>query len=190
MLKSAAYSHLSVENTLMNPETKPMTRQSCRTNPPVSLTRLAVLMLIMMLAAGNANAMEITEWRFQTSIYTHHWSSDPEHVSNSKLLDLEFETKKKWIYGFAYFQNSFGQPSQYLYAGYSWRLFKTDWAYFKLTGGLLHGYKDPYEDKIPMNGLGVAPAIVPAIGFKYRSFVMEAHLGGLAAMTFTAGARF
>ena len=87
----------------MKPETTHMTRLAGHKNSSAKLIRLAVLTLTMLLAAGHASAMEITEWRFQTSIYTHHWSSDPDHVSNSKLLDLEFETSKKWVYGFAYF---------------------------------------------------------------------------------------
>jgi hypothetical protein len=57
-------------------------------------------------------------------------------------------------------------------------------------GGLLHGYKEPYEDKIPLNQLGVAPAIVPALGFRYKWFIAEANLGGLAVVTVTAGVRF
>jgi len=174
----------------MNPETTQMTRLPGRENSPVKLLGLAVLTVLMLMAAGKASAMDITEWRFQTSIYTHHWSSDPEHVSHSKLLNLEFETDKKWIYGFAYFQNSFGQPSQYLYAGYSWRLFKTDWAYFKLTGGVLHGYKEPYEDKIPMNGLGVAPALVPSFGLRYKRVFTEMQILGTAALTWTVGFNF
>ena len=145
---------------------------------------------LLLIAVGNANAMEIAEWRFQTSLYTHHWSSDPEHVSNSKLLNIEFMTTTNWIYGFAWFDNSFGQPSQYLYAGYSWRLFKTDWAYFKLTGGFLHGYKEPYDEKIPLNGLGVAPAILPTFGLRYKRVFTELQILGVAAVTVTAGFTF
>jgi len=54
----------------------------------------------------------------------------------------------------------------------------------------LHGYKEPYDDKIPLNQLGVAPAIVPTLGFQYKFFVAEANLGGLAALTITAGIAF
>ena len=174
----------------MNPGTTQMARPMGRTNSPVKFFGLTIFTGFMLLAAGNASAMEIAEWRFQTSIYTHHWSSDPDHVSNSKLIGFEFATTKRWIGGFAYFDNSFGQPSQYLYAGYEWPLFKTDWAYFKLTGGLLHGYKEPYEDKIPANGLGVAPAIVPAFGFKYKRVLSEIQILGTAAVTWTVGFNF
>ena len=77
-----------------------------------------------------------------------------------------------------------------LYMGKTWPLLKSRHWYAKLTGGLLHGYKEPYEDKIPLNGLGVAPVIIPALGFRYRNFVMETNLGGLAVVMMTAGVRF
>ena len=158
--------------------------------PAISKLKFFTLIALLMMVTGNACAMEITEWRFQTSLYTKHWDPDPEHVNNSKLLGIEFETTTRWIYGFAYFDNSFGQPSQYLFAGYSWPLFHKDWAYFKLTGGLLHGYKEPYEDKIPLNSLGVAPAIVPAFGLRYKRVYTELQILGAAAVTVTAGFSF
>ena len=174
----------------MNSEIRRTATGSNRAASPAKLLKLFAMASLLLIAAGNANAMEIEEWRFQTSIYTHHWSSDPEHVSNSKLLDLEFETTKRWVYGFAWFQNSFGQPSQYLYAGYSWPLFKSEHFYFKLTGGFLHGYKEPYEDKIPMNGLGVAPALVPSFGYRYKRVFTEMQILGTAALTWTVGFNF
>ena len=148
------------------------------------------LMALLMMVSEIANAFEIVEWRFQTSLYTKHWSPDPEHVNNSKLLNIEFEEASGWIYGFAHFDNSFGQPSQFLYAGRSWSLFKKDWAYFKLTGGFLHGYKEPYEDKIPLNELGVAPAIIPTFGLKYKRVHTELQILGAAAITVTVGFSF
>ena len=160
------------------------------TSSPVKLLRYITMTGLLLIATGNASAMEIAEWRFQTSLYTKHWSPDPEHVNNSKLLNIEFETTTRWIYGFAYFDNSFGQPSQYLYAGYSWPLFGRDWAYFKFTGGFLHGYKEPHENKIPLNGLGVAPAVVPTFGLKYKRVFTELQILGTSAITVTAGFSF
>ncbi len=159
-------------------------------NRGVSLAKLLILPALLMMMCNVANAFEIVEWRFQTSLYTKHWDPDPEHVNNSKLLGIEFEDLSGWIYGFAHFDNSFGQPSQFLFAGRSWRLFKRDWFYFKLTGGLLHGYKEPYEDKIPLNSLGVAPAIIPAFGLKYKRVHTELQILGAAAITVTAGFSF
>jgi hypothetical protein len=162
---------------------KPLNR---RNSPLIFFTLLAILMLISEIAS----AFEIVEWRFQTSVYTKHWDPDPDHENNSKLLNIEFTEASGWSYGFAHFDNSFGQPSQYLYAGRTWRLLKKDWAYFKLTGGFLHGYKEPHEDKIPFNGLGVAPAIIPTFGLQYKRVHSELQILGLSAITITAGFSF
>ena len=174
----------------MNPEIMHVNDRPGRKSSLTKLLGIITTAGLLLTSAGSASAMEIAEWRFQTSLYTKHWDPDPDHVNNQKLLNIEFETTRKWVYGFAWFDNSFGQPSQYLYAGYSWPLFKTDWAYFKLTGGFLHGYKEPYEDKIPMNQLGVAPAIVPSFGVKYKRVFTEVQILGTAAITWTAGFSF
>ena len=144
----------------------------------------------LLMVAGSASALDIREWRFRTALYTQHWDPDPDHVNNQNLINLEFETTNNWLYGFAWFDNSFGQTSQYLYAGYSWKLFSKDWAYFALTGGFLHGYKEPHEGKIPLNGLGVAPGIVPTFGVKYKRVFGEIQILGVAAVTVTAGFSF
>jgi len=174
----------------MNPEIKCVAGLTGRKNSPAKVLSILMFTGLLLMVAANANALDIKEWRFQTSLYTKHWDSDPEHVNHSKLLNLEIETTNRWIYGFGYFDNSFGQPSQYLYAGYSWPLLRTDWAYFKLTGGLLHGYKEPYEDKIPLNGLGIAPAIIPTFGLRYKRVFTELQILGTAAITVTAGFSF
>ena len=164
----------------------PMSRIASHTN----LLQFITMIGLLLVAVGNANAFEIVEWRFQTSLYTKHWSPDPEHVNNSKLLNIEFETRSEWIYGLAHFDNSFGQPSQLLYAGRSWSLFNKDWAYFKLSGGLIHGYKEPYDNKIPLNGLGIAPVIIPTLGLKHKRVFTELQILGAAAITVTAGFSF
>ena len=113
----------------------------------------------------------------QTSVYTKHFDPEPDHVNDQNLIGVEALFQNQWLAGLAVFDNSFGQPSQFLYMGRSWQLFGSDYWHVKLMGGLLHGYKEPYEDKIPLNGLGVAPAIVPALGFRYKWFIAEANLG-------------
>ncbi len=154
------------------------------------LSRCLLLTVLISLISTSVSAFEIEEWRVQTSLYTKHWSNNPEHVNNTQLIGIEFVTPKKWIGGFAYFQNSFGQPSEYLYVGYSWDLFHKDWFYFKLTAGLLHGYKDEFKDKIPFNGLGIAPAAVPSFGVRYKRGFAELQILGGAAITITAGLSF
>jgi hypothetical protein len=139
---------------------------------------------------NQGSGWEVEQWYIFTSLYTWHFDPEPDHVNNQKMLGLESQMKNNWVFGLAIFDNSFGQNSQFLYTGYKWDLFGSKLWYFKLTGGLLHGYKEPYEDKIPLNDLGVAPAIVPTLGFQYKFFVAEANLGGLAALTITAGIAF
>jgi hypothetical protein len=171
----------------MNPLNSACTRRSNR-----SVKWLFCLLFggYMMTSAITGLAMEIEEWRFRTSLFTQHWSENPNHNDTQKLINFDFVTTKNWIYGFAAFDNSFGQPSQYVYAGYSWDLFGTDWAYVQVSGGLLHGYKEPYEDKIPFNSLGIAPAIVPSFGVRYKRVFSEIQILGGAAVTWTAGFSF
>jgi hypothetical protein len=132
----------------------------------------------------------VNRWYIFTSIYTVHTDPEPDHVNNQKMLGLEMQMTNNWLFGFASFDNSFGQRSEYLYAGYMWPLFSSDHWYFKLTGGLLYGYKEPYEDKIPLNGLGVAPVILPVLGFRYKWFTTEVSFAGTAAINLSAGITF
>jgi hypothetical protein len=133
---------------------------------------------------------KIDRWYIYTSLYTRHFDPQPEHVNKQKMLGVEAQMMNNWLFGFASFDNSFGQRSEYLYAGYKWALFHSRYWYFKLTGGLLYGYKEPYEDKIPLNGLGIAPAILPTLGFRYKFFATEVNLAGNAAVNVTAGISF
>jgi hypothetical protein len=140
--------------------------------------------------AGEESAWAIDHWRVAFSFYTHHFDPDPDHNNDQNLIGVETHFNNAWFAGAAVFDNSFGQPSQFVFMGKSWQIMGSEHWYFKLMGGLLHGYKEPYEDKIPLNGLGVAPAIVPALGYKYRRVFVEANIGGLAVVTMTAGFSF
>ncbi len=132
----------------------------------------------------------VDHWRFQTSLYTKHFDPDPEHDNTQGLINFEAWNADGWHAGFAWFDNSFGQDSQYLYVGKAWELGKPDHFYWRVTAGLLHGYKDEYEDKIPLNSLGVAPAIVPTLGYRYKRVFAEYQQLGLAAGMITAGFTF
>jgi hypothetical protein len=140
--------------------------------------------------AEESSGWKISGWNIQTSLYTHHWDPEPDHTNHQKLIGPELVFENNYLVGLAIFRNSFDQPSQFLYIGKTWRLFRSDYFYFKLVGGLLHGYKEPYEDKIPFNGLGVAPAILPSFGFRYKYIMLEAQIAGTAAITITGGLRF
>jgi hypothetical protein len=132
----------------------------------------------------------VEKWRLQTSLYTRHWDYDPEHNDDQHLINVEAVFANNWRAGAAAFDNSFGQDSWFVYMGYEWPLFHSKYFYFKLVGGLLYGYKDEYQDKIPLNGLGIAPAIIPILGAQYKWFFTELDIAGTAAITWTAGIQF
>ena len=122
-----------------------------------------------------------------------HFNPSDEHTDYSWLVGLEWQSSSRWVVGGSYLNNSFNQKCEYLYFGKSWPLdFISDSTlfqnmYFKLTGGLLLGYKEPYEDKIPFNDNGVAPGLVPSLGYQYGDFNVQLNLLGGAGIMFTFG---
>lgn len=127
-------------------------------------------------------------WLFQTSTYTKHFKPDPRHTNHQRALDFEYWAPDQWVYGVAFLRNSFDQPTQYLYAGRLWRPFVADQnIYLKLTGGVLHGYKGEFRDKIPFNRFGYAPGLIPSIGYSWRRVTGEVMLLGGAALMVSVG---
>jgi hypothetical protein len=73
-----------------------------------------------------------------------HFDPSPEHTKYSWLVGLEWIRDDDWLAGYSYFNNSFNQKSHYAYGGRVWPLGERNsphW-YFKLTGGLLIGYRE------------------------------------------------
>lgn len=120
-----------------------------------------------------------------------HFSSDPAHADWSWMVGIEWQRPSNWLLGFSYFNNSFNQKSQYYYGGYVWNPSDRDpnW-YLKLTGGLLYGYKEPYENKVPYNHNGYSPGIVPAVGYKWERWSMQLNLLGTAGLMISMGYDF
>jgi hypothetical protein len=140
---------------------------------------------------GAALAAGEGRWLLQTSIYTRHFHHNPEHNNHQHLVNLEYQWPNRWIAGASAFDNSFRQPSQYVYVGQLFRpLESAPLLHFKLTGGLIHGYKDQYRDKIPLNRYGIAPAIIPAIGLSGEHVSAEVNFFSTAGMMVTMGVLF
>jgi hypothetical protein len=128
-----------------------------------------------------------------------HFSGSDEHVRFNHLLSAELLTHR-WTFwgadrtqiGFAAFDNSFGQFSQYLYAGQEWDMWRIGGGdvFVNVTAGLLHGYKDEYKDKIPFNNFGIAPVIIPSIGWRYQRFSILATVLGTNGFLFAASWTF
>ena len=162
----------------------------------ISIGILTTLFVFQNNAAADSsysiNTLNIDRVYVYTSVYTQHTSPKEEHVDDQNMFGVELRMTNKWLYGFSKFDNSFGQKSEYLYAGQKWQVFKPDvhqlgYHYVKLTGGLLHGYKGEYKDKIPLNNLGVAPAVIPTYGYQNKNFLTEVSMGGASVVLLTFG---
>ena len=141
-----------------------------------------------------ASAWDAPEpWRtdrffFGTSFYTHHFHYDPAHNDNQNLIFGEWNINENWLVGGAMFDNSYSQETQYVYGGYRFRpLQSVQPFYVKLSAGLIHGYKGEYQNKIPLNSTGIAPVIVPALGYCFNRLCSELVLFGAAGVMATFG---
>ena len=128
-----------------------------------------------------------------------HFNPGPEHVRWNHFVALELQTDRTKLFpsdratfGVALFNNSFGQFSQYVYWGQIWNVSRiADGTVFaKFTMGLLNGYKPPFDEKIPFNKAGVAPAIVPSIGYRYHNLAAEVALLGNNGLLFAVSYTF
>jgi hypothetical protein len=126
------------------------------------------------------------------SPHTHHWTHSEEHrqvlaLSVSRLLPRDR------FYGLSLFTNSFGQPSAYAFVGQTWPnlLRALPGVYGSLSAGILYGYVDEYQDKVPFNLGGFSPAVIPAIGYRITPRTsVEVHLLGTAALMVGGSWRF
>jgi len=121
---------------------------------------------------------------------TLHYHSRPEYAKTSSwLVGAEYQRKDRYLVGYACFNNSFDQRSHYAYGGRTWTLGVEDTSnwYVKLTGGVIVGYREPYEDKIPFNHNGVAPGIVAGVGYQYDRFNAQLNALGTSGVMFTFG---
>ncbi len=132
-----------------------------------------------------------TRWELTLSPYTHHWNYNPDHHPVF-LGALDRTVAGNRFCGLALFRNSFGQPSAFGYVGQRWdgigghaKLFA------KVSAGFIYGYKGKYQDKIPFNHYGVAPAIIPAIGYDFeKNESVQAMVLGRAGVLFAYGSSF
>jgi hypothetical protein len=102
--------------------------------------------------------------------FTHHFSQSDDH-EYVWLLGLEKESKSNGLAGITIFSNSFGQPSTYIYpfGGVFRNVFDVNGLFIKWSAGLIYGYKEPYEDKVPYNHNGFSPGFIPAVGYQGSS---------------------
>ena len=127
----------------------------------------------------------------QAGPYVYHRNHDVAHNNKPLLVGVEWESASRWELGASFFKNSFYQPCVYIYGGKRWFLRSGDEGfYFKLTGGPLYGYKEPYENKIPLNDNGIGLAIIPAVGYQYKRANAQVVTLGSAGLILTFGYDF
>lgn len=130
-----------------------------------------------------------SNWRVMYSPYTHHYTYDPLHAY-VYMWGLERQRADGFVVGGSAFRNSFGQPSAYLYVGQRFgKLAGVEPLFLQLTGGLLYGYKEPFENKVPLNHNGFSPGAVVSLGWQFTP-VVSAQLNflGTAALMFQISA--
>ncbi|MDW5378396.1 hypothetical protein R6258_15855 [Halomonas sp. HP20-15] len=129
----------------------------------------------------------------QTSLWTHHYSSDAKYNDHQNLIGVELHSTDRWLAGAAWLKNSFEQPTWYFYAGREFTLWRPRHdvdVRAKLTAGGIRGYDGDKQDNIAFNHYGIAPAILPAVGARWGRFESDVILFGTAGMMLTAGTRF
>jgi hypothetical protein len=130
-------------------------------------------------------------WSMTLSPYTHHWDYSVDHRPVI-LGSLDYYGTPTRFCGAALFKNSFGQPSTYVYFGKEWPQFLGSEQWFaKVSGGLIYGYKGQFKDKIPFDDYGIAPAIIPSVGYRLnQKESLQLILLGNSALMFAYGRDF
>ena len=155
---------------------------------PVASPRVASTADTNALAWASPEPWRTDRFYLETSLYTRHFHYDPAHNEHLRLILGEWNVTEHWLVGASTFENSFGQRSQYFYGGFRVRpLSSMQELYLKISAGVVHGYKNPYRDKIPLNGSGVAPAAVPSIGYCVNRVCSELIVFGTAGLLVTIG---
>jgi len=145
--------------------------------------KVAILLLMTAAApAAAADAAPRLDALTLTAGLGMHWRSSEDHTGVPVLGGLEARRDRHRA-GLMLFNNSFGQFSQYYYYGRQWPLPGAEDAFhLKLTGGVIYGYVGEFEDKLPVNWNGVAPAIIPAIGWRGDRIGLDAAVLGSAGL--------
>ena len=155
------------------------------------LTRISVALIVAHLAgaafAQSASAAQPRDGNllsFQFSPYTRHNTFDEAH-KNVWAVGLEREHPNGKLDGVSLFRNSFGQPSAYLYpwGGVYRSIGGIQPLSFKWTAGLLYGYKDPYEKKVPLNYRGFSPGAIVSLAYEIKpGWSAQINVLGTAAL--------
>jgi hypothetical protein len=133
---------------------------------------------------------KVLSWQF--SPYSYHFSQDPDHEP-VVMVGIERAYPNAKVDGFALFTNSFGQPTIYVYpwGGTYKSIAGIEHLTFKWTAGLMFGYREPYEDKVPLNYKGLSPVVIPALVYEFKpGWSGQLNILGTAGVMFQLNAPF
>ncbi len=162
----------------------------------IALARFGLILSLLgatpcMAGDGDAQERSWRDWlahRYLQAGFGTHWSDSDDHEGTPWLVGLELSPDNRRIAGISLFNNSFGQFSQYYYYGYKWRLNRIHEALeVKLSGGLIYGYVDEFEDRLDPNWNGWSPAIIPSVGWRQRGWGFDVAVLGTAGLMFLVG---
>lgn len=127
-------------------------------------------------------------WRIALSPFSYHWRPSEEHQS-VYALGLERQYADRWLLGGSLFSNSFGQASAYAYVGRRYEaLLGQPELFFQWSVGLMYGYVDEYEDKVPLNVNGFSPGALISLGWQAnRQWSFTVHALGDAGLMLQIG---
>lgn len=128
--------------------------------------------------------------RLQFSPYTHHYTFDAEH-KDVVMIGLEREYPNAKLDGITLFRNSFGQESVYIYpwGGVYRSIGGVKPLAFKWTAGLIYGYVDSFENKVPLNYKGFSPGLIFGLVYEFKpGWSAQVNLLGTAAAMFEISA--
>lgn len=152
--------------------------------------RLLPLLLALPATIAVADIGDAPRWSLTFSNQLTHYRSDPEHHERPGLVGFDYTPQgSEWMIGGATFRNSFRQRSMYAYTGRRFSAVNSP-AYLQITTGLIAGYRGEYRNKLPLNTLGVAPAVVPSVGIEMNGYRGEIIVLGNAALMLGWGADF
>lgn len=141
-------------------------------------------------AATSPDARDDTALRIAYTPRVFHFTRNKDYVDWNHIVAVEYVTPRHTLwgadrshFGLSLFDNSYGQFSQSIYYGLEWD-WRPAWGgrlFYSVSPGLVHGYKAPYENRVPLNqALGVGVTIVPAIGWEREQLGFALSLVGSA----------
>lgn len=102
------------------------------------------------------------------SPYVQHFNLNGEY-DHVWLVGIEREHPDGKLDGIAFFNNSFGQPSVYVFplGGVYKGIYGIAPLSFKWTAGIFYGYVGEYQDRVPLNYKGFSPAVNVALAWQF-----------------------